>query len=66
MTQERKLAPTMYIPTGLNSLDGWPAKPVAAQPVARPGLFSQMAQAVSRFLSDSAAHDGMAPHRSAA
>lgn len=66
MTQTRKLAPTTYIPTGLNSLDGWPTLPVAAQPVSQPSLVSRVAKTVSRFLSDTASHDGVVPHRSAA
>ncbi len=56
----------MYIPTGLNSLDGWPSLPVITQPVSQPNLFSRVAKTVSLFLSDTAAHDGVVPHRSAA
>jgi hypothetical protein len=66
MTQTRKLAPTIYIPTGLNSLDGWPTLPVATQPVSKASLFSRVARTISLFLSDTAAHDGVVPHRSAA
>ena len=66
MTQSGKLAPTTYIPTGLNSLDGWPTLPLATQPVSQPRLFSRVAKTVSRFLSDTASHDGVVPHRSAA
>ena len=57
MTQLRKLAPTMYIPTGLNSLDGWPTLPVTTQPTPEPSLFSRVAKTVSRFLFDTTPQD---------
>jgi hypothetical protein len=66
MTQPRKLAPTMYIPTGLYTLDGWPTLPETSIPVPGPGLFSQLGRTVSQFLFDTPRHKGFVPHRSTA
>lgn len=66
MTQPRKLAPTTYIPTGLNSLDGWPTLPETSDPVSEPRLFSRLGRTVSRFLFDAPRHEALLPDGRAA
>lgn len=66
MTQPRKLAPTMYIPTGLYTLDGWTTLTESNAPAPEPPLFSRLVRTVSQFLFDTPRHNGLVSDGSAA